>query len=337
MLPNQLQHLAPQMWDFARPSIYGGLEDKLVERFTTDRDYSGHAARQADLRQHRRRPVPAGSRRRAARPVPAARPAAPIRGPRRDAVDGETRVRARASPSAATAGDDRGHAADPRHRPRLHRQAGQGRQPRRVRAVDPQRRCRSTARASSWSAATASRCSTATTDADRPRAAAGARRRTRGARSAPLLIVGREGRRHVVHAVPDRADGELDLSRFDTGGVENAESAQQLSRLPVLRSRHLPAGRDRAPRHDRADRRLEGVARPACRSTSRSPIRAALVVSRTELKLSPTVVRRGHLHQLSRRRRPAPTRRWRTSSRTTQPARRSAARRSRCRNSSRTA
>ena len=41
MLPNQLQHLAPQMWDFSRPSLYGGLEDRLVERFTTTRDYSG--------------------------------------------------------------------------------------------------------------------------------------------------------------------------------------------------------------------------------------------------------------------------------------------------------
>jgi uncharacterized protein YfaS (alpha-2-macroglobulin family) len=41
VLPNQLQHLAPQMWDFSRPTLYGDLEDKLVERFTTTRDYSG--------------------------------------------------------------------------------------------------------------------------------------------------------------------------------------------------------------------------------------------------------------------------------------------------------
>ena len=40
VLPNQLQHLAPQMWDFSRPALYGNLEDKLVERFTTTRDYS---------------------------------------------------------------------------------------------------------------------------------------------------------------------------------------------------------------------------------------------------------------------------------------------------------
>ena len=43
VLPNQLQHLAPQMWDFSRPALYGNLEDKLVERFTTTRDYSGKA------------------------------------------------------------------------------------------------------------------------------------------------------------------------------------------------------------------------------------------------------------------------------------------------------
>ena len=41
VLPNQLQHLAPQMYDFARPQLYGNLEDKLVERFTTTRDYRG--------------------------------------------------------------------------------------------------------------------------------------------------------------------------------------------------------------------------------------------------------------------------------------------------------
>ena len=41
VLPNQLQHLAPQMWDYSRPSLYENMEDKLVERFTTTRDYSG--------------------------------------------------------------------------------------------------------------------------------------------------------------------------------------------------------------------------------------------------------------------------------------------------------
>src|SRR6185503_603050 len=40
VLPNQLQHLASQMYDFSRPSLYEDLEDKLVERFTTTHDYS---------------------------------------------------------------------------------------------------------------------------------------------------------------------------------------------------------------------------------------------------------------------------------------------------------
>ena len=40
VLPNQLQHLAPQMLDFSRPALYEDLEDKLVERFTTTLDYS---------------------------------------------------------------------------------------------------------------------------------------------------------------------------------------------------------------------------------------------------------------------------------------------------------
>jgi uncharacterized protein YfaS (alpha-2-macroglobulin family) len=39
VLPNQLQHLAPEMWDFSRPKLYG-LEDKLVERFVAVRDYA---------------------------------------------------------------------------------------------------------------------------------------------------------------------------------------------------------------------------------------------------------------------------------------------------------
>lgn len=40
VLPNQLHHLAPQMWDFTRPSLYDDIEDKLVERFTITNDYS---------------------------------------------------------------------------------------------------------------------------------------------------------------------------------------------------------------------------------------------------------------------------------------------------------
>ena len=38
----RLQHIAPQMWNFSRPSL-DHLEDRLVERFTTRRDYSDHA------------------------------------------------------------------------------------------------------------------------------------------------------------------------------------------------------------------------------------------------------------------------------------------------------
>ena len=40
VLPNQLQHIAPTMWDFSRPSIYPGLADQVVERFIEVRDYS---------------------------------------------------------------------------------------------------------------------------------------------------------------------------------------------------------------------------------------------------------------------------------------------------------
>ena len=74
VLPNQLQHLAPQMWDFSRPALYGDLEDKLVERFTTTRDYSGKQPGKPtydsiDLGQYLQDKTPG-----AARPVPAARP-----------------------------------------------------------------------------------------------------------------------------------------------------------------------------------------------------------------------------------------------------------------------
>src|SRR5262249_22129215 len=43
VLPNQLHHLAPQMSDFSRPYVYEELEDRLVERFTVTRDYTGKA------------------------------------------------------------------------------------------------------------------------------------------------------------------------------------------------------------------------------------------------------------------------------------------------------
>jgi uncharacterized protein YfaS (alpha-2-macroglobulin family) len=41
VLSNQLQHIAPIMWDYSHPSLDEDLEDKLVERFQTVRDYSG--------------------------------------------------------------------------------------------------------------------------------------------------------------------------------------------------------------------------------------------------------------------------------------------------------
>jgi uncharacterized protein YfaS (alpha-2-macroglobulin family) len=40
VLPNQLQHIAPLMYEFAHPNLDSDLEDKLVERFKTVRDYS---------------------------------------------------------------------------------------------------------------------------------------------------------------------------------------------------------------------------------------------------------------------------------------------------------
>ncbi len=40
LLPNQLQHLAPLMWDFSKPQIHG-FEDAIVERFIGTRDYRG--------------------------------------------------------------------------------------------------------------------------------------------------------------------------------------------------------------------------------------------------------------------------------------------------------
>ena len=38
VLPNQLQHIAPRMWDFQHPQLYD-LEDQVVERFTSIRTY----------------------------------------------------------------------------------------------------------------------------------------------------------------------------------------------------------------------------------------------------------------------------------------------------------
>lgn len=41
VLPNQLHHLAPMMGRFVRPELYGDVESRLVERFIDRRDYSG--------------------------------------------------------------------------------------------------------------------------------------------------------------------------------------------------------------------------------------------------------------------------------------------------------
>ncbi|MCU1257342.1 MAG: alpha-2-macroglobulin family protein, partial [Bryobacterales bacterium] len=41
VLPSQVQHLAPGMWDFAHPNVGSDLQDKIVERFIAVRDYSG--------------------------------------------------------------------------------------------------------------------------------------------------------------------------------------------------------------------------------------------------------------------------------------------------------
>jgi len=41
VLPNQLQHIAPQMYDFSKPGVYPGMEDTVVERFVKVRNYGG--------------------------------------------------------------------------------------------------------------------------------------------------------------------------------------------------------------------------------------------------------------------------------------------------------
>ena len=40
VLPNQLQHLAPAMWDFTKPFAFQGAADQIIERFLEVRDYS---------------------------------------------------------------------------------------------------------------------------------------------------------------------------------------------------------------------------------------------------------------------------------------------------------
>ena len=97
--------------------------------------------------------------------------------------------------------DARGHAADPRHRPRLHRQAGQGRQPRRVRAVDPhrpagRRRAHRDDRQQRPAVLDATTDATGRAQLPRPSPTEARREKT------PLLILAQKDERHVVHAVP---------------------------------------------------------------------------------------------------------------------------------------
>ena len=40
VLPNQLQHIAPTMWDFSKPYVNSSLADQVVERFIEVRDFS---------------------------------------------------------------------------------------------------------------------------------------------------------------------------------------------------------------------------------------------------------------------------------------------------------
>ncbi|HXS96471.1 MAG TPA: alpha-2-macroglobulin [Candidatus Limnocylindrales bacterium] len=41
LLPNQLQHLAPSMWDYSKPNVPSYMADSMVERFVEVRDYMG--------------------------------------------------------------------------------------------------------------------------------------------------------------------------------------------------------------------------------------------------------------------------------------------------------
>ncbi len=74
VLPNQLQHLAPQMWDFSRPALYDGLEDKLVERFTTTLNYRGKQPGKPTYDSDRPRAVSRRDHARTARPLRAPPP-----------------------------------------------------------------------------------------------------------------------------------------------------------------------------------------------------------------------------------------------------------------------
>jgi alpha-2-macroglobulin len=132
----------------------------------------------------------------------------------------------------------------------------------------------------------------ATTDADRPRAASQASRSQ--ARENSAADPRPEG--SDFSFMPLRASGRnLDLSRFETGGVENATSAQQLSAYLFTRSRHLPARRNHASGHDHAHGRLEVFARRPSVDVEISDPRGN-VVRRDKIKLSGNRLRRNHVH-----------------------------------------
>ncbi len=201
----------------------GGLEDQLVERFVTTRDYT--------------------ARRRASRPTTAStsvstsrttcRPGAACsccivravttrrRGARATGAESRRRRGRR-----QRIGRDRGHAPDPRHRPRLHRQARERRHPRRLRAIDPHRPagCRRARRSRRQQRPTGARRNDRR---NRPGTPGGAAQNAIRERRPQMIVVEKDD---DMSFMPFRTNGrDLDLSRFDTGGVENADSAQQLS------------------------------------------------------------------------------------------------------------
>ena len=116
------------------PRAVRGPRRQAGRAFHHDARLQRQAARQADLRQHRRRRLSAGRRRRARGSAGLFLLHIRARGSLQPITEDEPEEE-----STTTTGAHRGHAADPRHRPRLHREAGQGRQPRRLRAVDPHR------------------------------------------------------------------------------------------------------------------------------------------------------------------------------------------------------
>ena len=114
------------------------------------------------------------------------------------------------------------------------------------------------------------------------------------ARAAPVSSHARRGDTSFLPF--NRADRQLDLSRFDVGGVANARTADQLGRVPVLRSRHLPAGRRDPRRHDRQGRRLD--AKPLAGLPLEVEVIDArgLTVKRERIKLAARRLRRDRAH-----------------------------------------